>query len=231
VESTVRDAIGAYEKAVDALAAVELTDEPPRERVFIIGEFLLNFHPTSNFNVERYLEANGMEVVLPNILDSFRRDYMRMKTERKEFFVRHPFVETLMIGVTDVLFDHVIERVAAIAERVGRYRRKLALPEVAKLSEAIVHHTFTSGEGWMIAGDILHYAEEGIKSFLILQPFGCVPNHVTGRGLVKRLKEIHPETQILSLDYDPDTSFANIENRLQMLILNSRMGKTAIGQQ
>ena len=75
----------------------------------------------------------------------------------------------------------------------------------------------------MIAGEILHHAAEGIRSFLILQPFGCLPNHVTGRGLVKRLKEIHPESQILSLDYDPDTSFANIENRLQMLILNSRM--------
>lgn len=81
----------------------------------------------------------------------------------------------------------------------------------------------------MIAGEILHHAAEGISSFLILQPFGCLPNHVTGRGLIKKLKELYPHVQILSLDYDPDTSFANIENRLQMLILNSRLaaGKAA----
>lgn len=224
VEKSIRRATAVYTRVVDALAEVPLTDEPQRERVFIIGEFLLNFHPSSNFEIERYLEANGMEAVLPNILDSFRRDFMRLKTERTKFFVRHPFADNVMTAVTDVLFDHILNKIGGIAEeRIERYERKPPLPEIAALSEQIVHHTFTSGEGWMIAGDILHHAAEGVRSFLILQPFGCVPNHITGRGIIKRLKEIHPEIQILSLDYDPDTSFANIENRLQMLILNSRM--------
>lgn len=73
----------------------------------------------------------------------------------------------------------------------------------------------------MIAGEILHNADHGVDSFLILQPFGCLPNHVTGRGLVKQIKKEKPHCQILALDYDPDTSFANIENRLQMLIINT----------
>ncbi len=220
---SIRAARRAFTEGVDALSALPLTDEPQRPQVFIIGEFLLNFHPTSNFDIEHYLEANGMEVVLPDILDSFRRDFMRMKTERREFHIRHPFLETAMTGLSDVLFDHVIHTAAKIAERNPRYRRRDTLPEVARYSEKIVHHTFTSGEGWMIAGEILHHAAHGLRSFLILQPFGCLPNHVTGRGLVKRLKELHPAAQILSLDYDPDTSVANIENRLQMLILNSKL--------
>ncbi|MFP4151808.1 MAG: acyl-CoA dehydratase activase [Alkalispirochaeta sp.] len=223
IEVSIRRALRAFERGIDRLNAIDMVDTPDKPKVFIIGEFLLNFHPTSNYNIVRYLEANGMEVVLPNILDSFRRDFMRLKTERKEFFIRHPFADTVLGSVTDLLFDHVLTRVAAIAERHPRYHQHEALPKIAELSEEIVHHTFTSGEGWMIAGEILHHAAAGVRSFLILQPFGCLPNHVTGRGLVKRLKEIHPEAQILSLDYDPDTSFANIENRLQMLILNSRM--------
>jgi predicted nucleotide-binding protein (sugar kinase/HSP70/actin superfamily) len=227
VERSIRAAFTAYRNAVALLNAVPLSDEPQRERVFVIGEFLLNFHPTSNFNIERYLEDNGMEVVLPNILDSFRRDFMRMKTERNEFFVRYPILETAISGITDRLFDHVLGKVAEVAASNPRYLRRAPLPEIATFSEEIVHHTFTSGEGWMIAGEILHNAAHGIRSFLILQPFGCLPNHVTGRGLVKRLKEIHPDAQILSLDYDPDTSFANIENRLQMLILNAKMAAGA----
>jgi len=223
IEVSIRRALRAFERGIDRLKAIDLVDTPDKPKVFIIGEFLLNFHPTSNYNIVEYLEANGMEVVLPNILDSFRRDFMRLKTERKEFFIRHPFADTVLGSVTDLLFDHVLARVGAIAERHPRFHQREALPKIAELSEEIVHHTFTSGEGWMIAGEILHHAAEGVRSFLILQPFGCLPNHVTGRGLVKRLKEIHPEAQILSLDYDPDTSFANIENRLQMLILNSRM--------
>jgi predicted nucleotide-binding protein (sugar kinase/HSP70/actin superfamily) len=224
---SIRAARRAFIEGVDALSALPLTDEPQRPQVFIIGEFLLNFHPTSNFDIEHYLEANGMEVVLPDILDSFRRDFMRMKTERREFHIRHPFLETAMTGISDVLFDYVIHTAVKVAERNPRYKRRDSLPNVARYSEKIVHHTFTSGEGWMIAGEILHHAAHGLRSFLILQPFGCMPNHVTGRGLVKRLKELHPSAQILSLDYDPDTSFANIENRLQMLILNSKLAAPA----
>lgn len=229
IEVSVRRGLQAFERCVERLTRVELDTTTERPQVFIIGEFLLNFHPTSNYHIVEYLEANGMEVVLPNILDSFRRDFMRMKTERKEFFIRHPFADTVLGSVTDYLFDHVLVRVAKIAATHPRFHDRVALPKIAARSEEIVHHTFTSGEGWMIAGEILHHAAEGIRSFLILQPFGCLPNHVTGRGLVKRLKELHPEVQILSLDYDPDTSFANIENRLQMLILNSRMQQANAG--
>jgi predicted nucleotide-binding protein (sugar kinase/HSP70/actin superfamily) len=85
-----------------------------------------------------------------------------------------------------------------------------------------MHHSILSGESFLIAADILHYAELGVRSFVILQPFGCLPNHICGRGVIKRIKEQHPGIQILPLDYDPDVSFANIENRIQMLIMNAR---------
>ena len=74
----------------------------------------------------------------------------------------------------------------------------------------------------LIPGEILHHAKHGCKAFVILQPFGCLPNHVVGRGICKKLKELYPEVQILPLDYDPDVSFANVENRLQMLIMNAK---------
>ena len=65
------------------------------------------------------------------------------------------------------------------------------------------------------------------SSFVILQPFGCLPNHVVGRGIVKQLKERYPHANILPLDYDPDVSFANIENRLQMLVMSAHASKRA----
>ena len=60
------------------------------------------------------------------------------------------------------------------------------------------------------------------RAFVILQPFGCLPNHIVGRGIMKKLRELYPDARILALDYDPDVSFANIENWLQMLIMNVR---------
>ena len=91
---------------------------------------------------------------------------------------------------------------------------------MVKKSDAIIPHTFDAGEGVLIPGEILHQAAQGCRAFIILQPFGCLPNHVVGRGIVKRLKEMYPDAQLLSLDYDPDVSFANLENRLQMLVMN-----------
>ena len=84
------------------------------------------------------------------------------------------------------------------------------------------HHTFDAGEGVLIPGEILHHARRGCENFIILQPFGCLPKHMVGRGVVKKLKELYPSAQVLALYYDPDVSFANIENRLQMLVMNAR---------
>ena len=72
-----------------------------------------------------------------------------------------------------------------------------------------------------MAAEIVHYAKEGVKSFIILQPFGCLPNHICGRGVIKRIKEDYPNVTIQPLDLDPDTSYANVENRMQMMIMNS----------
>jgi predicted nucleotide-binding protein (sugar kinase/HSP70/actin superfamily) len=94
------------------------------------------------------------------------------------------------------------------------------LKEMAQAASHIIHHSMQSGEGFLMAADILLRAQRGVTSFIILQPFGCLPNHVCGRGIIKKVKEERPDIQILPLDYDPDTSFANIENRLQMLIMN-----------
>jgi len=105
------------------------------------------------------------------------------------------------------------------------YERACRLPELVKDSDPLIHHTFDAGEGVLIPGEIIHHAKKGCCNFVILQPFGCLPNHVVGRGVTKRLKEMYPDAQILPLDYDPDVSFANIENRLQMLIMNMKAQK------
>ena len=113
--------------------------------------------------------------------------------------------------------QHYLERIAAAHPLYHKAPRPQDLYEGVS---SIIPKTLTCGEGWLMAGEIAHYAAEGARSFIILQPFGCLPNHVCGRGVTKRLKELYPGVQILPLDLDPDTSYANVENRLQMLIMN-----------
>jgi predicted CoA-substrate-specific enzyme activase len=216
-------ALDAYKKAVSRLCAVRYDRSVRKHRVFITGEYLLTFHPGSNFHIEIYLEQHQMEVVLPRMFDIYR-NLMLFHTisEVKDFKVRHAWGELLYAfggeAYSDIALD-IIEKIAAVHPL---FEPALRLPQMADLSDAIIHRSIQSGEGFIMAADLLHHAARGIRSFVILQPFGCLPNHVCGRGLIKRIKAEHPEIQVLPLDYDPDTSFANIENRLQMLIMNAR---------
>ncbi|GHT67639.1 2-hydroxyglutaryl-CoA dehydratase [Spirochaetia bacterium] len=214
-------ALQAYKKSVNALCEVKYDRSRRKHIVFVTGEYLLNFHPGSNFYVEEYLEKNNMEVMLPRMYDVFRKYVMYALTEIKDFKVHHPFGVYLQSAASDKFFDFALDIMEKTARRHPLYENCLRLPEMIKLSDPVLHHSFNSGETYLIPGDILHHASEGIRSFVVLQPFGCLPNHICGRGVVKRIKELMPDIQVLPLDYDPDSSFANIENRLQMLIMNA----------
>ncbi|MDR2370643.1 MAG: acyl-CoA dehydratase activase [Treponema sp.] len=213
----------AFKKSIDAMCAVRYDRSDPRPVVFITGEYLLTFHGGSNYYIEAYLEKNNMEVELPRMADVYR-NLMLMHTvsEVRDFRVRHSPFEIAWSFSGDKFFDIALNVLESCAVRHPLYKPCLRLPEMAKISDHIIHHSIQSGEGFLMVADILHHAAGGIRSFIMLQPFGCLPNHVCGRGMVKRIKEEYPAIQILPLDYDPDTSFANIENRLQMLIMNTR---------
>ncbi|MCG8480058.1 MAG: hypothetical protein MI724_13250, partial [Spirochaetales bacterium] len=86
---------------------------------------------------------------------------------------------------------------------------------------------YRGAEGWKIPGEIIAMADHGVESFVIVQPFGCLPNHITGRGFEKRIKQERPGLHIISLDFDPDTSLGNIENRLQMVVMNEKRKRRA----
>lgn len=215
-------ALKAYKDGITEFCKIKYDRSNPRPRVFVTGEYLVTFHPGSNFHVERYLEANGMEVILPRMANVFRKEFFARVNESKKLHVKFKFKDAIFDRVAEKLFEYS----NAVCEKEAR-RHPLFVPATpfAKLADEtseIMDRTFLSGEGWLIPGEIKEYALRGVKSFVILQPFGCLPNHICGRGIMKKVKEEFPAVQILPLDLDPDTSFANVENRLQMLIMNEK---------
>ena len=208
--------IAAFRRSIAAFRALRWDRSRRKPRVLVTGELLVTFHPGTNFHVEEYLERNGMEVILPRITYQFRKDFQAAISEIRDFgahLAPYPFA-----------LDGAVEFIQRFLERIAcahpLYRPAARPQELHSGVGDIIPKTLTCGEGWLMAGEIAHYAAEGVRSFIILQPFGCLPNHVCGRGVTKRLKEAFPGVQILPLDLDPDTSYANVENRLQMLIMN-----------
>ncbi len=222
IEKNVKTALNEFEQAVEAFNRIAIDRKYRKPRVFIIGEILMNYHPTSNNNIVKYLEENGMETILPSMLEFFRRDLVRVKEGAKRHHIEYPFLNKLVADVTDKLYDYAINRVNKIYSRFKFYEEHKSVHEISENIEDFIDKTYMVGEGWSIPAEILEHIKEGVNSFVIVQPFGCLPNHITGRGMVKTIKKKYPHVQILSIDYDPDTSFANVENRLQMLIITAK---------
>lgn len=222
IDGGIRGMTRAFEKSIDIMGRVRYDRSRPRPTVLIVGEYLLNFHPGANHDIERYLERNGFEVIEARMTDVIRKTYFYKHTQDKEYELDKPLTYRANNAICDSFFEIAHDNCDRIAQRHPLYERAVRLPELVKASDGIVHHTFDAGEGVLIPGEILHHAAHGCRSFVILQPFGCLPNHVVGRGIAKALKRMYPDAQILPLDYDPDVSQANVENRLQMLIMSAQ---------
>lgn len=216
----------AFAQSIEIMKQVPYDRSNPRPTVLIVGEYLLNFHPGANHDIEDYLEKNGLEVIEARMTDVIRKTYFYQDSQVKEYKVDRPFPLKATYAIDNRVFDLAHDMTDKIAKAHPLYTPPTRMPELVKASDPIIHHTFDAGEGVLIPAEILHHAEHGCRAFVILQPFGCLPNHVVGRGIAKRLKELYPDAQILPLDFDPDVSFANIENRLQMLIMNARASQS-----
>lgn len=217
-----KSAIGVLEEAVQAFNQIPVDRTTRKPRVFIVGELLLNYHPVSNMHLEDYLEANGMELLLPRFIETLRRHNFKRIQEINQFGMRFSIFDRLIASYTKAQYEQASHEVRTAEKKFRFYEHRADLYDRYADSEPIIDSTLTAGEGWILPEEIMAYAEEGYKSFVVVGPFGCLPNHVTGRGMFKAIKKRFPDIQLLALDYDPDTSFANIENRLQMLIIYAR---------
>ena len=184
--------------------AVPYDRSNPHPTVLIVGEYLLNFHLGANHEIERYLEDNGLEVIEARMTDVIRKTYFYKHAQSREFHLDLSLPEKAWYATADNLFELAHDRCDRLGAASPLYEPPTRMPELVRASDKILHHTFDAGEGVLIPAEILEHAKRGCRNFVVLQPFG------------------YPTAQFLPLDYDPDVSFANVENRLQMLIMNAK---------
>lgn len=219
-------AISGFKKALKIMNEVEFDNSNRKPQVLIVGEYLLNFHPGANNEIERYLESNNFEIIEAKMTDVIQKSYFCQGKQIEEFKVKRDMATKFWSFIANRFFNFAHKLTDRLAKDEKLHDKSILLNDLSKESDPIIHHTFDTGEGILIPAEIIHYANKGCKNFVILQPFGCLPNHVIGRGICKKLKEMFPDIELLPLDYDPDVSFANIENRLQMLIMNQKRDNT-----
>ena len=187
-----------------------------KPRVGLVGEILVKFHPTANNNVVELVEAEGAEAVMPGLMEFIL--YCAFDSNYKYRYLSGS-KKSMLLGKVAV---RAIEFYTNVYKEALESSNKFIIPKsIAKMAEGaskVVSLGHQTGEGWLLTAEMVELIESGVKNIICMQPFACLPNHVTGKGMIKELKRIYKNTNIVPIDYDPGASEVNQVNRIKLMI-------------
>lgn len=210
---------------VKSFDALPLKDIPRKVRVGVVGEILVKYQPDANNHVVDVIESQDCEAVVPGIMEFMTtKPYITDWNEHNLGMGGNQFAYAVMRWGLDRYFAPIN---AALDLSHGKFRRDEPMPELVKKAAEVTSIGVQAGEGWLLTAEILELIEQGCPNVICAQPFACLPNHVTGRGMFGKIRRLHPEANIVSIDYDPGASEANQLNRIKLMIAAAKKAHNA----
>ena len=210
---------------VKSFDALPLKDVPRKVRVGVVGEILVKYQPDANNHVVDVIESQDCEAVVPGIMEFMTtRPYI---TDWNEKYLGTGGNKTLYALMRWSLDRYNAPIKAAIATSHGKFKQDDPMPELVEKAAEVTSIGVQAGEGWLLTAEILELIEQGCPNVICAQPFACLPNHVTGRGMFGKIRRLYPEANIVSIDYDPGASEANQLNRIKLMIAAAKKAHKA----
>lgn len=203
-------------EAISAFDTMPLVGEGTKPRVGVVGEILVKFHPTANNHVVDVIESEGCEAVVPGLLDFFLYSMSNANLQKDELG-SSAVQRGAMSGVVG-LVDWMRKPVDELLERSARFERPEPISVMAEKASKVLSLCNNMGEGWLLTAEMLDLIDHGAPNIICTQPFACLPNHVVGKAVIKQLRRMNPESNIVAVDYDPGASEANQLNRIKLMI-------------
>jgi len=194
-----------------------------KARVGVVGEILVKFHPTANNQIVDTIEKEGAECVMPDFADFFLYTASTGIFRHKELAFPSKTERNARLVVAALEFYR--GRMKKYLRKSRRFEAPNSIYKMMKGVDDIVQLGNITGEGWFLTAEMVELIEEGAPSIACVQPFACLPNHVTGKGMIKELRRRYPKANISAIDYDPGSSEVNQLNRLKLLLSNAPIGK------
>ena len=193
-----------------------------KPRVGVVGEILVKFHPTANNQIVETIEREGAECVMPDLADFFFYSFSTgiFRHEELAFPKKTERNAKLLVWAME-LYRRKMKKYLKASHR---FDAPSSIYELMKGVDDIVQLGNITGEGWFLTAEMVELIKEGAPSIACVQPFACLPNHVTGKGMIKELRRRFPEANISAIDYDPGSSEVNQLNRLKLLLSNAPIG-------
>ncbi|MBQ4647988.1 MAG: 2-hydroxyacyl-CoA dehydratase [Clostridia bacterium] len=213
------------QELLEAFAAIPRSKEK-KVQVGIVGEIYVKFSPLGNNNLEQLLVDNGAEVTIPGLFDFFLycvyNNIVHYKLYR-EGKLKYP--------VLKLVYNFLIKKQQEIIDLInthGVFRAPASFAKTVTLIKDYIGQGCKMGEGWLLPAEMLELAHGGVENIVCAQPFGCLPNHICGKGMMKPIKDRNPNVNIVAIDYDASASKVNQENRIKLMLANAKKPEKSI---
>ena len=187
-----------------------------KPRVGIVGEILVKFLPAANNHLAELLEKEGAEAVVPDLIDFMCYCFYNLDFKSKNLGFKKSLSRMGKLG------NWAINKVRGTASKELAKSKHFTPPadiaDLAKMATPIVSVGNMTGEGWFLTGEMLELIHSGAPNIVCTQPFGCLPNHIVGKGVIKEIRHRYPEANIVAIDYDPGASEVNQLNRIKLML-------------
>lgn len=187
-----------------------------KPRVGIVGEILVKFLPAANNHLAELLEKEGAEPVCPDLIDFLCYCFYNQNFKAKYLGFKKTSAKTANMGIKAIEFI----RGAANKEfaKSKHFTPSANIKDLAKMAAPIVSIGNQTGEGWFLTGEMMELIHSGAPNIVCTQPFGCLPNHIVGKGVIKAIRKDYPDANIVAIDYDPGASEVNQLNRIKLML-------------
>jgi predicted CoA-substrate-specific enzyme activase len=200
---------------------VEAFDKLPRKdiikpKVGIVGEILVKYHPTGNNQLAQVLEDEGVQVVLPDLMDFYLYNAYNYKFRYEKLNGTKKGWRGANLAIKIMSWYRQAAGKALHASK--HFHAPSSIEEKGKLAKQLISLGNQTGEGWFLTGEMVELVKDGVENVVCVQPFGCLPNHVVGKSMIKPIKKMYPMANIAAIDYDPGASEVNQLNRVKLML-------------
>ena len=200
-------------------ANVPVTGEK-KVHVGVVGEIYVKYSPIGNNDLEEFLFSQNCETMVPGLLG-----FMLFKVDNRMEDIKLFGGSKAKFGVVKILFDYLVgieSHVIRAVEHANTVSNRFTVPSsyahLKKLITGVIGYGCKMGEGWLLTAEMMELIESGYPNIICAQPFGCLPNHIVGKGMIRSLKNLYPKSNIVPIDYDPGATKVNQENRIKLML-------------
>ncbi len=191
-----------------------------KPKVGIVGEILVKFSPLANNHIVELLEAEGAEAVMPDLMDFLLYCFYNSNFKAEHLGGKQSSAWLCNLGIS--LLEFLRKTARRELEKSRHFTPPARIRDLAHMAEDFVSLGNQTGEGWFLTGEMLELIHSGVKNIVCTQPFGCLPNHIVGKGVIKELRRRHPGANVIAVDYDPGASEVNQLNRIKLMLATAQ---------